>query len=334
MLKTTVPTPYGSVKNTPEFKVPEAVHKSHQRPVKVIKNTLSAFESDNPARRAARVSETFTGAAGDGAELQTRRLESGKQGRAFNLEEEGEILPHINELPCFNQLPRHVATSLIQNSLCAEYAPGESICYQGNEMTSMYLILKGNVEMWRKDNRATSADADSVMASLEGGPGGGASGGAGPGAGDGGVKKPGAKAIAAATVAAAATSGGAAGGGTGNNKRRFGLNLKAALQAVDGILGRRVDRLGPGGVLGKVRFHPPIHHDSFGQTYHMQVPIYGHSRQMTWITPDLSAGASPHVAARGHQAVLRHLSHGGRARGREPYLTPETIPHSLFSCSY
>jgi hypothetical protein len=58
------------------------------------------------------------------------RLQSGKQGRDFTGDEETEILAHVNELPCFNQLPRHVAISLIQNSLCVEYVPGESLCYQ------------------------------------------------------------------------------------------------------------------------------------------------------------------------------------------------------------
>ena len=168
------------------------------------------------------------------------RLQSGKQGRDFTAAEECEILERVNQLPCFSQLPRHVADSLIQNSLCVEYVPGESIVYQGNNITDMYIILKGHVEVWRKETSASvsaSTGTDSAFASLEEenfeNTDGGAPGAAAP------TDRPAASALASATPAANAPS-----------KRRFGLNLKAALQAVDGVLGRRQNRLGPGAVLG------------------------------------------------------------------------------------
>jgi len=46
----------------------------------------------------------------------------------------------------------HCFQTLLSNLSCAA-TPGESICYQGNEMTAMFLVLKGRVEVWRKVGR-------------------------------------------------------------------------------------------------------------------------------------------------------------------------------------
>jgi hypothetical protein len=57
------------------------------------------------------------------------------------------------------------------------------------------------------------------------------------------------EALVAATAAAAAAA--AVDVAEGNKpKRRFGLNMKSALQAVAGILGKKIDTLDPGTVLG------------------------------------------------------------------------------------
>ena len=160
-------------------------------------------------------------------------------------------------LPCFNQLPHTVATTLLQSSMCVDYQPGESICYQGNEMTAMFLVLKGRVEVWRKDMKETD---DAEATSAEAGKGADAASAKdaasnsredvtnlainGPRA-----LPPKSEALVAATAAAAAAA--AVDVAEGNKpKRRFGLNMKSALQAVAGILGKKIDTLDPGTVLG------------------------------------------------------------------------------------
>ena len=56
-MNSTHATPFGSVKNTPDHKVPDAVNRSLNRPVKVVKHTMKAFAAEGaPPRNGGRPS--------------------------------------------------------------------------------------------------------------------------------------------------------------------------------------------------------------------------------------------------------------------------------------
>ena len=275
-------TPFGSVKNTPEFKVPDAVHRSHQRPVKIVKNTVKAFGTASSEPRTRRPSMRSRFSLNDQSMKITETcLENGKQGRDFTAAEEAEILSHIEELPIFNQLPRNVAVSLIQNSLCVEYVPGEGLCYQGNEITDTLVILKGNVETWRK-NVSVSAVADAA------------------------APKKDAASDATGALAAAAASTPASGPG----KRRMGFNLKAALQAVDSVLGRKQTQVGPGAALGRhvtwLRADAKHYYDT-SATADGHVTAIGMTRRMFHDVLQATIGTELQALAYGDNAVKTEM---------------------------